>query len=223
MDINISLSAKPRTQFGKGPSGKLRRQGLIPAVFYSRGAEARPLTVENKELKKALFSREGGMALLRLEIEGEGGTEEKTVTLKEHQLDPVNRTVIHVDFQEVDINRPLMIEVPLLLIGKSEGVERGGVLQQIRRVLTVSALPKDLPEKIEVDVSHMNVGDSIHIDEVTPPEGVEIVHDVNFTLATLAMPRALKTDVEGAEEEGEAPVEAEEGGTPEEAPPAEQS
>ncbi len=223
MDISITLNAKPRKELGKGPSGQLRRQGLIPAVFYGRGAAARPLTVDYKELKKALFSQDSGLALLRLEIESEDGTEEKTVTLKEHQVDPVKRTVLHVDFQEVDVNHPLAIEVPLTLVGKSDGVERGGVLQQIRRVLMVSALPKDLPESIEVDISHMNIGDSLHVEEVTPPEGVEIVHDVNFTLATLAMPRALKTDEEVAEEEAEAAAEGEEAGAPEETPPAEQS
>jgi large subunit ribosomal protein L25 len=199
MEIEVTLKAAPRTETGSGVARQLRREGLVPAVLYGRGHEARSLVVNHKELKTALYDHTGALSLFYLKIEGEGQVEEKTVTLKDHQIDPIKRTILHADFQEVDITKPLQLEVALVLMGKPEGIERGGILQQIRRELTISALPKYLPDQIEVDVSDLKLGDSVHVADIPVPEGVDIVYDVNFTVATLVLPRAAKAEEEGEE------------------------
>ena len=205
MNIDFVLNASPRPLTGKGPAGRLRREGKLPAVLYGLDQKARSLTINYKEFKEA-FSESGAAAMFQLQIADADGDHKKTVTLKEHQVHPLSRKVIHADFLEIDINKPLEVDVPLILNGKPAGVEQGGMLQQIRRVLTVSALPQDMPEKVEVDVSHLNMGESLHVEEVSVPEGAQIVHDVNFTLATIIVPRGVKGGVE-EEEEGEAEAE----------------
>lgn len=204
MDVNVNLTAAPRATTGKGAARQLRRQGRIPAVFYGRRQQTRSLSVNAKDLKTVIVSGGGKHSLIRLMIEDKDSREEKTVMLKEHQVDPVNRTLFHADFYEVELDRPIEMEVPLVLVGKPEGVEIGGLLQQVRRVLLVSTLPLNLPSRIEMDVSHLSIGDSIHVEEVQPPEGVEILFDFNFTLATVVSPKGLQ-----AEEEAEAEAEAE--------------
>ena len=209
METNVILTARPRTELGKGPARRLRRQGLLPAVFYGRRQEPRPLTVDSKDLK-TMFSGSGTRSLIRLRIEEDGSTTEKMVMLKDHQIDPIKRSLVHADFYEVDLTRQIEIEVPLILKGKPVGVEKGGLLQQIRHDLLVSALPQTLPDRIEVDVRHLDMGDSVHIEEVGTPEGVSLVYDVNFTLATVIAPKGLKAEMEaeGEEGEGEEPAEA---------------
>jgi large subunit ribosomal protein L25 len=205
MEIKVTLNATPRAEVGSGVARQLRREGMVPAVLYGQGQDAQSLVVNHKELRTALYDHAGALALFNLRIEGEEGqAEEKTVTLKDHQVDPIKRTILHADFLEVDINKPLELEVALVLQGKPEGVERGAMLQQIRREVTVSAMPLLLPDQIEVDVSLLEVGESVHVSDIVVPEGVKIVYDVNYTVATLAMPRSMKADEEGEEEEEEA-------------------
>lgn len=203
MNVETTINAIERAESGKGPAKRLRREGMIPAVFYGAGLEARTLTVNAKEVTKELFGPSGSRSLFQLNIDVDGKAEEKLVMLKDYQIDPIKRSVMHVDFFEVDYNKPLQIEVPLVLNGKPDGVEKGGLLQQIRRELLISALPKDLPDKIEVDVTSMDMGESLHVGEVAVPEGVELVFDVNFTVATVIAPKGAKTTDE-EEEEGEA-------------------
>ena len=145
--------------------------------------------------------------------EGDKG-DEVAVMLKDYQLDPIKRTVVHADFYEVDLQKPLEVEVSLVLTGKPIGVEAGGMLQQIRRELLVSALLLDLPEQIEVDVSQLDIGDSVHVEEIPVPDGVTFIYDVNFTVATVSSPRVQEeAEAEEAEElEGEEGAEAAEGG-----------
>ena len=191
------LAANLRSETGKGPVGRLRREGKLPAVFYGRNKEARSIVVDYKEFKKAIFSDTGTKWLFKISLEGE----EKTVMLKEHQIDPIKRTSMHADFYEVDADRALQVEVPVLLEGASAGVDEGGMLQQVRHTLMVSALPHLLPEQLVIDVSAMQIGDSIHIGDVQAPEGVELVDDASFTVATIVAPRA---EAEEEAEEGEA-------------------
>lgn len=214
MDVNVTLTATPRTETGKGPSRRLRSQGLLPCVFYGRGLEPRPLTVNTKEVRTIFFSGAKSESLINLKIEDGGSAEEKTAMLKDHQVDPIKQTLIHADFYEVDLGRHLEIEVPLVLRGKPAGVEMGGLLQQIRHALLISALPHDIPSQVEVDVSHLEMGESLHVEEIKAPEGVEIVFDVNFTLATVISPKGLKEEEEA---EAEAEAGAEEGAPEKEA------
>ena len=208
MDINITLNAQPRNEGGKGPARRLRREGMVPAVFYGPKQAPCSISIGSKDIKTILLSKTGGRSLLKLKIEGEGQIEEKTVMIKDHQIDSLTRTVVHVDFYEIDPTVPLEIEAALVLKGKPEGVEKGGMLQQIRRTLTVSALPEKLPDEIVLDVGHLDMGESVHVDEVQAPEGVSILFDVNYTVATVIAPKGAKTTedelTEGEEAEEEA-------------------
>lgn len=203
MEFDTTLNATYRTELGKGPAKQLRREGLIPAVFYGTRKEATPLTVNAKELKNIAFGLDGGRSLFQLKIEKEGAVEEKLVMMKDYQIDPLKRVLTHADFYEVEVDRPLQLEVPLILTGKPNGVEKGGMLQQIRRELTISALPKDLPDQIVVDMTPFELGQSLHVADVNVAEGVEVVYDVNFTLATVIPPKGVKAGEEEGEEEGE--------------------
>ncbi|MBU2550366.1 MAG: 50S ribosomal protein L25 [Proteobacteria bacterium] len=207
MDM-ASLSASPRTATGKGPARQLRRQGLIPAIFYGPGRDPRPLSVNSKDLRSIFLS--GQHNLIRLTIQGDEAGEEKTVMLKDHQLHPVKRNLLHADFYEIDVNRPIETEVPLVLLGKPIGTDKGGLLQQIRVALTISALPLNVPMQIEVDISHLDLGDSLHVEELLAPEGVEIPYETNFTLATVAAPKGIKAEEEVEGEEGEGSAEEDE-------------
>jgi large subunit ribosomal protein L25 len=196
----LVLTARYRTETGKGPAGRLREEGLLPAVFYGRNQEARPITVNYKEFKKVVFSEGAGKFMFKIDLEGE----EKTVMLKGHQIDPIRRASIHADFYEVDLDRPIHFEVPVVLEGRPAGLENGGMLQQVRHVLIVSALPHKMPEQFVLDVSGLELGDSIHVEDIPTDEGVELVHETNFTVVTVIAPKGATGEeaVEGAEEAG---------------------
>ena len=196
----LVLTARYRTEKGKGPAGRLREEGLLPAVFYGRNQEARPITVNYKEFKKVVFSEGAGKFMFKMNLDGE----EKTVMLKGHQIDPIRRVSIHADFYEVDLNRPIHFEVPVVLEGKAAGLEQGGMLQQVRHVLVVSALPHKMPEHFVLDVSGLGLGDSIHVEDIPTDEGVELVHDTNFTVASVIAPKGATGEeaAEGAEAAG---------------------
>ncbi|MFH1138570.1 MAG: 50S ribosomal protein L25 [Pseudomonadota bacterium] len=197
-----TLNAAIRLETGKCPAGRLRRDGKIPAVFYGKGQPSRNLTIDSREMKKLLFTDGGSHGLFQLNIEGEASP--KVVLFKEYQVHPIKRTVIHADFYEVDVSRKLEIEVPLVVIGKPLGLDKGGVLQQIRHDILIKAFPTNLPESIEIDVSHLDLGDSIHVEDLRAPEGVEFVYDVNVTLVAVTAPRGSGGEEEVAAEEAEA-------------------
>lgn len=203
-----NLAVKIREDKGKGVARRLRSQGMIPAVFYGSKTETIHLAVGSKELKTILNSESGSSTFLNLNF-GEGKKEEKIAVIKDLQIDPVKDTLIHADFFELSMNEKMTSSVPVELVGKAEGVELGGTLQPIRRELEVSCLPKDLPNVIEIDVTTLGLGQSIHVDDVKLPEGVEVPHDVNFTVAVMLAPRgAAEAEEEVVEGEGDAAVEA---------------
>lgn len=203
MKLEATLLATTRPEKGKGSAGRIRKEGHMPAVFYGKNKPSQPITLNYKEFKSVMFSGAAARSIINLRI-GEGGQgTDVAVMLKDYQLDPIKRTVIHADFYEVDLQKPLEVEVPVVLTGKPIGVETGGMLQQIRRELLVSALLLDLPEQIEIDVSHLDMGDSIHITDVSVPEGVTFVYDVNFTIATVSSPRVQDAEAVEGEEEAE--------------------
>ena len=209
MDSEFILSAEVRQATGKAATKAVRRDEKIPAVFYGPNTEAIPLAVNYREFKRVVLMEGSSRNLFQLRIAKEGGYEDKTVTLKDYQVDPLKRTMTHVDFYEVDVTKTLEIEVPLVLEGKPIGVERGGMLQQVRRTLLISALPAKLPEQIVVDVSGMDLGDSLHVEDINLGEGVSAIYDVNFTLVTLATPKGMDSEEEEEEEEGAEGEEAE--------------
>jgi large subunit ribosomal protein L25 len=210
-----TLKAAPRTAFGSRTSRRMRRDGLVPGVVYSGGEEARPFQVGERDARHILG---GGQALFDLEIEG---TKAVPVVVKEQQRHPVRGDIQHLDLQQVRLDEKIQADVAIELEGAEEapGSKEGGVLEHITREITVEALPTDIPEMITVDVSAMDINDTITLDTVNVPQGVEFVADdlEEITVATLTPPR-LEAELEAIEEEaalvGE---EAEEGEEVEEA------
>ncbi len=214
---HVVLAAQKRTQFGNGPTRRLRRQGLIPGVVYEPGKPSLAFSLPERELRRVLA--EGRSAVIDLTVEGDHA---RPVLLKDAQLDPVRGAVLHVDFQEVDLTQEVEAPVQILLVGSSVGVRDGGVLDQPLREVVVRALPETLPDHLELDVSELTVGDSVTVAGIAAPEGVEIVSDLETVVASVIAPTVVEEpEVEEEEEEGLEGEEAEEGAEGEEAPAAE--
>jgi large subunit ribosomal protein L25 len=205
-----TLKAAPREEFGTRTTRRLRRGGLVPGVVYSGGSEARPFQVPAREVQTVLAD---GHALFDLEIEGARAV---PVVVKEQQLHPVRGDLQHIDLQEVNLREAIQAEVAIELEGAegAPGVKEGGVLEHVTREVTVEALPAEIPDRIVVDVSTMEINDTLQLSTVSAPEGVKFVADdpEEITIATLSPPRVeeepettVEEETELVGEEGEAP------------------
>jgi len=181
------LTAETREEVGKGVARKLRAKGLIPAVFYGPRSKSISLVIDPKELAKALQTEAGGNVLIDLEIRKGDQSDRKIVMMKDLQIDPLQRTALHTDFYEVTMDEMVTVEVPVHLVGKPEGTKVGGILEQVRRMIQVQCFPGDIPKSIDVDVSALMIGDSIHVEDITVEKG-KIISDTNFTIATVVPP-----------------------------------
>jgi len=208
----IDLNATKRTQTGNGPARQLRREGMVPAVIYGPGKTPEMLSVNARELEKVLKSSRSIQVLLNLKITDGGGEEIRPAMLKELQRNPVSHEMLHVDFYEFDPKRKIRVHVPVETKGKAAGVEMGGMLQVIRRELEVLCLPGEIPEVIEIDVTELEIGGSIHVQDIPVEGDVEIPSDVNFTVVTCLGKKAEEAE---EEEEGAEEAEAEAGETEE--------
>jgi large subunit ribosomal protein L25 len=212
-----TLKAAPRAEFGSRTSRRLRRGGLVPGVVYSGGADAKAFQVGERDVNTVLA---GGHALFDLEIEG---TKSVPVVVKEQQLHPVRGDLQHIDLQEVKLDEAIQAEVAIELEGAeaSPGVKGGGVLEHVTREATVEALPTDIPDRLVLDVSAMEINDTLQLSAVPVPEGVKFAAEdpEEITIATLSPPRveeepepAIEEETELVGEAGEAPeVEGEAG------------
>jgi len=217
----IRLEVGVREARGTGPSRRLRRQGLIPGVIYGRGKQPHAISVPERDLRRALAGPAGLHAILDVVLDGQKTA--RPSILKDFQQDPLRGRVIHVDLQEVRLDEPIQAQVVVQLIGEPAGVTEGGVLSQVVREINVEALPMQIPEHLELDVTGMAIGDTLRLADLPPFEGVTYLDDAEETvLATVTMPtRVVEPEVEEeeAEAEGEVPPgeEAPEGAA--EAPP----
>jgi large subunit ribosomal protein L25 len=162
-------------------------KGLIPAIFYGPRTQTIPLVIDSKELAKALQTEAGENVLIDLDIRKGAQSDRKVVMLKDIQVDPLKRVTLHTDFYEVAMDEMVTVEVPVHLVGKPEGTKVGGILEQVRRVIEVQCLPGDIPKSIDIDVSGLNIGDSIHVQEISV-EKAKIISETNFTIATVVPP-----------------------------------
>jgi large subunit ribosomal protein L25 len=181
------LTAEKREEVGKGAARKLRAKGLIPAVFYGPRSKSISLVIDPKELAKALQTEAGGNVLIDLEIRKGDQSDRKVVMVKDLQIDPLQRTALHTDFYEVAMDEMVTVEIPIHLVGKPEGTKVGGILEQIRRVIQIQCLPGDIPKAMDVDVSSLKIGDSIHVQDLNV-EKAKILFETNFTIATVVPP-----------------------------------
>jgi large subunit ribosomal protein L25 len=203
------LKAEIREMMKKGAARKLRARGRIPAVFYSPRAKTLSLVVDPRELSQALRTEAGENVLIDLEIGDGGQPDRKVVMIKDIQIDPLKRQILHADFYEVTMDAMVTVEIPIRLIGKAEGVKIGGILEQVRRTIQIQCLPGEIPKGIDVDVSALKIGDSIHVKDIQA-EKLKILADPGITVATVVPPAAEeeKKVVEEVVAEGAEKVEA---------------
>ncbi len=208
----IKLQVEPRERTGSRESRRLRSRGLIPGILYGRGAEPHAIAVPERDLRRALTGGSGMHTILDVVLDGESATHASI--LKDFQQDPLRGKLIHVDLQEVRLDVAIIAAVTVILVGAEDapGVREGGALSQVAREVNVEALPMEVPEHLELDVSAMVMGDTLRIADLAAHEGVTLLDDPETVLATLTMP----TRVEEPEEEV---VEGEEELEPGEEPP----
>lgn len=209
-----ALVVEAREAIGKGAARKLRAAGRIPAVLYGRGRDSLPLAVDPRALDRIL--RAGGAnTLLDLTVEGHPEVKDTVALVKELQRHPLRGTIVHADLYAVDLTRTVTVDVPVHLVGKPRGLDFGGILEHTLREIAIECLPRAIPEAIEVEISHLEVGDVIHVRELTLPEGVTLVTDGDLGVVHVALPQAEATPAEAAAAapaEGAAAPAAAEGG-----------
>jgi len=202
----FGLTAETRNN-GKGAARKLRAAGKIPAVLYGTSVEPQSLAVDAFTFEKIAKQAQGSTMVFDLEVAGK----KSTALVRDYQADPFRREITHIDFQAVGLNDKIEVEIPVQLSGDPVGVKEGGILEQLRRTLNVRCLVSNIPSHFDVDVSGLDIGDNIHANELTLPEGVEFPHAANFTIAAVVPPtkeEEVKPAVAAVGEEGaEAPAE----------------
>jgi large subunit ribosomal protein L25 len=231
----VSLSAQERTGVGKSGARRVRREGFVPAVLYGRGRTPRALSVGRKDLLSAIRTA-GRNALIDLRIAQDGESQAETVMIEEIQRDQIRREILHIDLHLISLTEALDVNVPVVLTGTPEPVTSGtGILEQLRREVEVRCLPTQIPDRLTIDVSALQVGDSLHVRDLKVGEGIEVLTPPEEVLAAVVAPAVEEEAAPAAEAEaaaepevvGKAPAEgeapAEEGAKPAkgEAKPAE--
>jgi large subunit ribosomal protein L25 len=204
----VKLQATSRTDTGKGAARTLRRQGYIPGVIYGHGEQTRACQVERKQVEKLLTSGSYESTVIDLKLE-DGAT--SSVLIREVQVHPYRPEVLHIDFLAVRKGEKVKLEVPVRLVGVSAGVKEGGIMEHLRHDVEIRCIPSKIPEALDIEISEMNVGDSITVADLVVPEDVEILTDAAATIASV-VPPAVKVEeevVEEVEEEGVVAEEAE--------------
>jgi large subunit ribosomal protein L25 len=208
----IELKASIRKESGKGPARRLRAEGLVPAVLYGSGAESTMLYVNAADLIKIIRAEKGESGFIKIVIDDAGKKDERISVLKELQTNTVTKRVVHADFYEIRMDRKLTRSVPIHIVGDAIGVEKGGDLQQFKRDVKISVLPGQMPRHIDVDVTELMIGSSIHVRDLNLGEGIEILDAGNITIVTVSAKRGglgEEAAPAAAEGEEEAPKEPE--------------
>jgi large subunit ribosomal protein L25 len=213
---NPVIAARIRKEKGKGAARKLRKNDQIPAIFYGPKTDPVMLVVDYPELKGIMKRGSAENIILDLQIQSDGGTETRKAMLKDLLMDPVTDGYIHADFYEISMDKKITLGIPIRLINTPVGIADGGILQHVKRELTVSCMPDKLTDYLDVDVSGLDIGDSLHIRDIVLPEGISSTEEDDLTIAVVAAPTVTVEAVEGevvegeevAEEEGEAKEES---------------
>jgi large subunit ribosomal protein L25 len=220
----IRLEVQEREQSGSRVSRRLRKEGVIPGVLYGRGHKPHPISVPERDLRRVLTGSAGLHAILDVVLEGQKSTHPSV--LKAYQQDPIRGRLVHIDLHEVRLDQPIQAVVTVQLVGEAAGTKEGGVLSQVSRELNVEALPLEIPEHVEADVTAMGIGDTMRLADLGTIEGVTFLDDAEETvIATVTLPTTYEEPEEELEEgeegeleglaEGELPEGAAEGEGPE--------
>jgi large subunit ribosomal protein L25 len=195
-----TLIAELRQAKGKGPAGRFRREGRVPAIVYGLQSDPQSVTVPERELVHILSGAAGANTLITLKVDGS----DQLALARELQRDPVKGKVLHVDFVRVRADQTVTAEVPLHLTGDAEGVSMGGMLEQALFTITIEALPRDIPTAIEHDVSALGTGDQLRVRDLAIPAGVTVQLDEEELVAQVVVPRGTEEVEAGVAAEGEA-------------------
>lgn len=217
------LEVEAREQTGKGVARKLRAAGRIPAVLYGGGRPAFPLALDPVRLHRLLHESDMGMnTLIDLKVAGHAELDGKTVMVRELQRDPVRGSFVHADLYEVNLQQTIEVSVPVHLEGKAAGVEYGGILDHALREVDVKCLPRAIPDEFVVDVTPLELGDSLHVRDLVLPEGVEMLSDADLSIVSVVAPQKEEEAVAEALEGEAVPAEGEAAAAAEGAAPAEE-
>jgi large subunit ribosomal protein L25 len=199
----VELKANLREEKGKELNKKLRKAGLVPGVVYRKGEATLSLKMDSKSLSKALRTEAGENVIIKLFVEGDKKKKERIVVIKELQKDPVKDTLVHLDLNEISLTETLKVKVPLMAKGEAIGVKQeGGVLQHVMWEVEVECLPTNIPDKIEVDITTLKIGDTLSLKDVLFPEGVKILGDLESIVFSVEHVKAVE-EVIAAPLEGE--------------------
>ncbi|MBI5643385.1 MAG: 50S ribosomal protein L25 [Deltaproteobacteria bacterium] len=184
----INLTASQRQETGKGPARRLRSAGAVPAILYGAGVkDALPLTLNGKELEKVLHTAAGGNVLVNLSL---GGDKNRMVMFKQITRHPLMGSLQHVDLLEIHMDHKLVVEVPLHVIGKAEGIAYGGIVSQELRKVRIECLPTQIPDSFDVDVTPLAIGQSLHVKDLKLADGLRAVDDADMTIVSVVAPTA---------------------------------
>ncbi len=181
----IKLSATSRPDSGKSPSSRLRRTGQIPAVCYGKGLNAFSVAVAPKELLQVLKSPHGKNSVIELSVKD---AQTYTVMVRDYGYHPISRELLHADFLQVKLDQPVDVEVPVNCTGKAKGAVSGGILQQIFRNLPIRCLPEKIPVHVDIDITELDLGDTVKAGQVKLPEGVKVRLPEEQTVVVIAIP-----------------------------------
>ena len=208
---DYALEVELRGDTGKGVARKLRAAGRIPGTLYGRGKPATSVSLDPEALERVLHESDAGLnTLIDVRVSGQAG-EPRVVLVKEFQREPVGGAPLHVDLYQVDLTTTVEVEVPIHLSGRPRGVELSdGILDHSLRELLIECLPRAIPESIEVDVTELEIGDSIHVRDLALPEGVELRSDPDLSVASVVAAKVIEEEAaaEAVLEGEEAPAEA---------------
>ena len=196
-----SLSATARDGAGTGNARKLRQNGQVPAVIYGHGREPQSLTINTREVEKLLGQFSAGSTVIELNVNGA----KSNTLIREIQRHPVNRSIVHIDFQQLVAGEKITVSIPLRFTGTADGVRNsGGILEETMHQVHLRVDPSIIPDHIDVDVTPLTIGHSFHISDLKLPEGVTILDDASATVCVCAAPQAVVEEVvpgaEGATE-----------------------
>ncbi len=211
------LKVELREGSGKGAARKLRAKNKVPGIFYGPGEESVKVAVDPGEIRAAVRTHEGSMPLFSIIPNGKDAEKfaGSVALVRELQTDPLTHEYLHIDLMKIDLSKQITVEVPLHFVGKPRGLKKGGMVDEQVRRLEVKCFPTDIPEFIEVDISNLDLGESIHLKDIRLPKGADIDTSINFTVVSVILPKRGKEEVEA---EAAAAAEAEQ---PEETTPSE--
>ena len=188
-----TLSAKARSDRGTGVARKLRQSGQVPAIIYGHSREPQSLAIDTRELERLLERVAAASTVIELSIDGRSAR----TLIREIQRHTVKRSILHVDFQELVAGEKVTVSIPLVFVGSAEGVRGGGILDQVMHELEIRVDPSNIPNHVDVDVTPLAIGHSIHVRELSIPAGVEVLDDEDATVCTVSAPRASETPAAG--------------------------